>query len=145
MCFRIEIDQLYCVSCWVIIHCLLSVVWRKITRATRATRATHSWYDRLYNWPPNSELLPNYSLLKLIYFLSILVIMQFYLFSSQYSTDLPSQIFSHNKQYPPYQKHQASCCSGRERTSLLGHSQLCIHAFELGLMPLLFENKIVPL
>ena len=29
-----------------------------------------SWFDLLYNWPPNSELLNN-SLLELVYFLSI--------------------------------------------------------------------------
>ena len=28
-----------------------------------------SWFDLLYNWPPNSELLLNNSLLELIYFL----------------------------------------------------------------------------
>ena len=28
------------------------------------------WFDLLYNWPPNSELLLNNSLLELIYFLS---------------------------------------------------------------------------
>ena len=28
------------------------------------------WFDLLYNWPPNSELLHNNSLLELIYFLN---------------------------------------------------------------------------
>ena len=31
--------------------------------------ASRSWFDLLYNWPPNSELLLNNSLLELIYFL----------------------------------------------------------------------------
>ena len=30
----------------------------------------HSLFDLLYNWPPNSELLLNKSLLELIYFLN---------------------------------------------------------------------------
>ena len=29
-----------------------------------------SWFDLLYNWPPNSELLLNKSLLELIFFLN---------------------------------------------------------------------------
>ena len=33
------------------------------------TRAPRSWFDLLYNWPPNSDLLLNKSLLELIYFL----------------------------------------------------------------------------
>ena len=33
-------------------------------------KASRSWFDLLYNWPPNSELLLNNSLLELIYFLS---------------------------------------------------------------------------
>ena len=32
--------------------------------------ATRSWFDLLYNWPPNSELLLTNSLLELIYFLT---------------------------------------------------------------------------
>ena len=63
LCIRIEIDQLQCVNCWVIIHCL-SVSCTKINRAAR------SWFDLHYNWPPNSELLLNNSLLELIYFLN---------------------------------------------------------------------------
>ena len=31
--------------------------------------AARSWFDLLYNWPPNSEVLLNNSLLELIYFL----------------------------------------------------------------------------
>ena len=62
LCVRIEIDQLQCVNCWVIIHCL----------SVSCTTINHSrsWFDLLYNWPPNSELLLNNSLLELIYFLS---------------------------------------------------------------------------
>ena len=65
LCVRIEIGQLQCVNCWVIIHCL-SVSCTKII-----TRAARSWFDLLYNWTPNSELLLNNSLLELIYFLII--------------------------------------------------------------------------
>ena len=53
LCVRIEIDQLYCVNCWVIIHCLSVSCTRQITHATHATC---SWFNLLYNWPPNSEL-----------------------------------------------------------------------------------------
>ena len=62
LCVRIEIDQLQGVNCWVIVHCL-SVSCTKINHL-------HSWFDLLYNWPPNSELLLNNSLLELIYFLN---------------------------------------------------------------------------
>ena len=65
LCIRIEIDQLQCVNCWVIIHCL-SVSCTRINHC-----AARSWFDLLYNWPPNSELLLNNSLLELIYFLNI--------------------------------------------------------------------------
>ena len=64
LCVRIVIDQLQCVNCWIIIHCL-SVSCTKINH-----RAARSWFDLLYNWPPNSELLFNNSLLELIYFLN---------------------------------------------------------------------------
>ena len=64
LCVRIEIDQLQCVNCWVIIHCL-SVSCTKIH-----VNHSRSWVDLLYNWPPNSELLLNNSLLELIYFLN---------------------------------------------------------------------------
>ena len=70
MCFRrllrvnIEIDQLQCVNCWVIIHCL-SVSCTKINHLRCALVI---WSH--YNWPPNSELLLNNSLLELIYFLN---------------------------------------------------------------------------
>ena len=62
LCVRIEIDQLQCMNCWVIIHCL-SVSCTKINHFRCA--------DLLYNWPPNSELLLNNSLLELIYFLNV--------------------------------------------------------------------------
>ena len=52
--------QLLCVICWVINHSL-SVSCKKIN--------PRSWFDLLYNWPPNSDLLLNKSLLELIYFL----------------------------------------------------------------------------
>ena len=64
LCVRIEIDQLQCVNCWVIIHCL-SV---SCTKLNHSRCALVIW--SLYNWPPNSELLLNNSLLELIYFLS---------------------------------------------------------------------------
>ena len=64
LCVKIEIDQLYCINCWVKIHCR-SVVRNWITCAVR------SWFDLFYNWPPNSELLLNSPLLELIYFLII--------------------------------------------------------------------------
>ena len=60
----IQLDQLLCVICWEINHSL-SVVSRYITRAPR------SWFDLLYNWSPNSDLLLNKSLLELICFLNI--------------------------------------------------------------------------
>ena len=60
----IQLDQLLCVICWEINHSL-SVVSRYITRAPR------SWFDLLYNWSPNSDLLLNKSVLELICFLNI--------------------------------------------------------------------------
>ena len=54
---------LRCVNCWVIIHCLVASCRRQITRAAC------SWFDLVYNWLPNSELILNNSLLELIYFL----------------------------------------------------------------------------
>ena len=47
------------------IHCL-SVNCTKINHSR-----CRSWFDLLYNWPPNSDLLCNNSLLELIYFLTI--------------------------------------------------------------------------
>ena len=69
LCVRIEIDQLQCVNCWVIIHCL-SVSCKQINHSRFA----------LVIWSPlqltsNSELLLNNSLLQLIYFLSNEVIL----------------------------------------------------------------------
>ena len=68
LCVRMEINQLQCVNCWIIIHCLS-------VSCTKITLVKHSWFDLLYNWPPNSELhvLHNNSLLKLTYFLTLKV------------------------------------------------------------------------
>ena len=41
----------------------------------KITRAARSWFDLLYNWPPNSELLLNKSLLELIFFLYIITVL----------------------------------------------------------------------
>ena len=76
MCFRrllyvrIEIDQLLCVNCWVIIHSLeVSCKEDQITSAQREWFIFVHLTDRTTDWPPNSELLLNNSLLELIYFL----------------------------------------------------------------------------
>ena len=50
LCVKIKIDQLYFVNYWIIIYCL-SVNCTKINHLCYA-----SWFDLLYNWPPNSEL-----------------------------------------------------------------------------------------
>ena len=63
LCVRIKIDQFLCVFCWVINH-TLSV-------SCKQTNHSRSWFDLLYNWPPNSDLILNKSLLQLIYFLSL--------------------------------------------------------------------------
>ena len=64
LCVRSEIDQLKHVNCWVIIHC-----W--------SVSCEFVILQLLYNWPPNSELLLNNSLLELIYFLNN-IISQYY-------------------------------------------------------------------
>ena len=62
LCVRIETDQLWCVKSGVIIHCL----WISCTKINHSPCAL--MLDLTYNWPLNSELLLNTSLLELIFF-----------------------------------------------------------------------------
>ena len=50
---------------YLISYCLYYVLKDKSSE-----NSARSWFDLLYNWPPNSELLLNNSLLELIYFLN---------------------------------------------------------------------------
>ena len=47
----------------------LDAIWRR-SDDTLLMSVPRSWFDLLYSWPPNSDLLLNKSLLKLIYFFS---------------------------------------------------------------------------
>ena len=55
---------------------MLYVKQRKRTPNTQPAKqiASRSWFNPLYNWPPNCELLLNSSLLELIFFLKVIFI-----------------------------------------------------------------------
>ena len=66
LCVRLKIEQIYCMNCWVIIHCFGDQLYKDKCIVLRACDLIFFTIDL-----QNSELILNNSLLETIYFLII--------------------------------------------------------------------------
>ena len=66
--------------------CCVIIQYLSVSCTGQITRAACSWVDLLDNWPPNSELLSNNSLLELIYFLNKIFLKSSYIYKIERKT-----------------------------------------------------------